>query len=363
MAKEGKKPAMDRLYKCDCLKFLARFRKRFVHLVFADPPFNIGYKYDQYCDKMEYEAYVDWTRKWMAACQRVLRPDGSFYIAIGDEFAAEVRTIGRELGLHLRNWIIWHYTFGQQTKNMFARSHTHIFYFVMDPTNFVFNDTHVRFPSARHTEYSDKRADPMGRVPDNTWDEFPRVCGTFREREGWHGCQMPESLLMRIIRASSNPGDVVLDPFSGSGTTLVSAAKLGRHYLGTDLSDNYVAYARKRLGDVQAALKGDTRFGGWSALAVDTLCSLYRETGTARTNLTPNAVAMDCFTRLLNVRLGTSYTADEVAAQLEALDRAVVLPRLRNDRPYKRRQPQAEPRLALRRRARSDEPTLWSEAM
>ena len=101
----------------------------------------------------------------------------------------------------------------------------------------------------------DRRANPAGRLPDDTWilrpqdlpdgfrpDEdtwyFPRVCGTFKERAGWHGCQMPEQLLGRIIRACSNEGELVLDPFAGSGTTLAVAKKLGRRFLGFELRPN-----------------------------------------------------------------------------------------------------------------------------
>jgi site-specific DNA-methyltransferase (adenine-specific) len=116
--------------------------------------------------------------------------------------------------------------------------------------------------------YGDRRADPKGRLPDDTWilrpqdlpegfggDEdtwyFPRVCGTFKERSGWHGCQMPEQLLGRIIRASSNPDDLVIDPFSGSGTTLAVASKLGRRYLGCELSPQYAARIRERLSNAR----------------------------------------------------------------------------------------------------------------
>ena len=115
--------------------------------------------------------------------------------------------------------------------------------------------------------YGDRRANPTGRLPDDTWilrpqdlpdgfqaDEdtwyFPRVCGTFKERAGWHGCQMPEQLLGRIIRACSNEGELVLDPFAGSGTTLAVAKKLGRRFLGFELSEQYAdrskAAARRR---------------------------------------------------------------------------------------------------------------------
>jgi hypothetical protein len=255
---------------------------------------------------------------------------------------AQLRLVGRDLGLELRNWIIWNYTFGQNTKTKFARAHTHILYFVKDKDNFVFNGRQVRFPSARHTEYNDKRADPWGRVPDDVWSDFPRVCGTFKERAGWHGCQMPEALLMRIIRASSNPGDVVLDPFAGSGTTPVTAAKLDRKYVGIDISESYVKHTRMRLAEATSADQPVTQYPGWSRLAVDTLASMYRETNTALQNLIHNGVAMDCFVRLLNVRLDAEYTVAEVTEQLGDLERRNELPRLRNDRPWTPRQRGAE---------------------
>jgi site-specific DNA-methyltransferase (adenine-specific) len=231
----------------DCVKVLGEVKEPFADLIFADPPFNIGYKYDKYHDKKESNNYIAWTKDWMTVCKKVLKPTGSFYIAIGDDYAANVKIIADELGLFMRNWIIWHYTFGQQTKSKFARSHTHIFYFVKDEKNFTFNDATVRVPSARQLVYEDKRANPAGKMPDDVWDGFSRVCGTFKERAGWHPCQMPEKLLMRIILASSNEGDWVLDPFSGSGTTAVVASNLGRRYTGIEISKKYVKESQKRI--------------------------------------------------------------------------------------------------------------------
>ena len=135
-----------------------------------------------------------------------------------------------------------------------------------DPARFTFNGEAVRVPSARQTTYADRRANPAGKMPDDTWvlrpqeDErlfppasdtwyVPRVCGTFKERTG-HPCQMPEAVLERIIRVSSNPGDLVLDPFAGSGTTLATARRLGRRYLGIELSAEYAAAIRRRLEEV-----------------------------------------------------------------------------------------------------------------
>ena len=235
----------------DCIEVLSKVCEPFADLIFADPPFNIGYKYDKYNDKLKSKNYIAWTKDWMAACKNILKPHGSFYIAIGDDYAANVKIIAEEIGLVMRNWIIWHYTFGQQTKNKFARAHTHIFYFVNDDKNFTFNDCAVRVPSDRQLIYNDKRANPKGKMPDDVWNQYPRVCGTFKERQGWHPCQMPETLLTRIITASSNPGDCVLDPFSGSGTTAAVAYQLGRNYAGIDTSEQYVNNANKRLAELK----------------------------------------------------------------------------------------------------------------
>jgi len=235
----------------DCIKILDKARKPFADLIFADPPFNIGYKYDKYNDKLKSKNYIAWTKDWITACKKVLKPHGSFYIAIGDEYAANVKIIADELGLFMRNWLIWHYTFGQQMKKKFSRSHTHIFYFVNDKNNFTFNDHAVRVPSDRQLIYNDRRANPAGKMPDDVWAEYSRVCGTFKERTGWHPCQMPECLLKRIIAVSSNPGDCVLDPFSGSGTTAAAAYQLARNYVALDISEKYVKNAKERLTELQ----------------------------------------------------------------------------------------------------------------
>jgi len=257
----------NRLYNRDCVAGMKQLDDGVVDLTFADPPFNIGYDYDSYDDALKSEKYLDWSRRWTAEVARVLKPDGTFWLSIGDEYAAELKVmLQQEQGLICRSWVVWYYTFGVNCKNKFSRSHAHLFHMVKDAEKFTFNadDPGIRVPSARQLVYGDKRANPKGRLPDDTWilrpqdlpegfrpDEdtwyFSRVCGTFKERAGWHGCQMPEQLLGRIVRASSNEGDLVLDPFAGSGTTLAVAKKLGRGYLGFELSKQYAQQARKRL--------------------------------------------------------------------------------------------------------------------
>jgi DNA modification methylase len=250
----------------DCLSVLSRLPAQTVDLAFADPPFNIGYEYDRYDDKRAKEDYLAWTDRWLAAVGRALAPTGSVYVAIGDEYAAEIKIRLDAMGWTMRNWIVWHYTFGVNCTRKFNRSHAHIFYYVADPKTFTFNADPVRVASARQTTYADSRANPQGKLPDDTWVLRPveeptafspdgdtwaisRVCGTFKER-GDHPCQMPLAVLERIIRVSSNPGDLVLDPFSGSGTTLHAAKKWGRDYLGVELSENYAEQCRDRLARV-----------------------------------------------------------------------------------------------------------------
>ncbi len=256
---------LDQVHRKDCLEGLAELDEGSVDLAFADPPFNIGYEYDVYDDRKAAEDYLAWSREWMAAVCRVLKPNGTFWLAIGDEFAAELKVEAvRELGLTCRSWVVWYYTFGVNCKYKFSRSHAHLFYFIRDRSDFTFNDAAIRVPSARQLVYNDNRANPKGRLPDDTWilrpqdlpegfqpdhDTWyvPRVCGTFKERAGWHGCQMPEQLLGRIIRACSNEGDLVLDPFGGSGTTLAVAKKLKRRFIGFELSPEYAKQIRQRL--------------------------------------------------------------------------------------------------------------------
>jgi site-specific DNA-methyltransferase (adenine-specific) len=294
---------VDRIICGDCVEILGKVAQPFADLIFADPPFNIGYKYDKYKDERKSEHYIGWTRQWMGACKRVLKPEGSFYIAIGDDYAANVKIIAEEIGLFMRNWIIWHYSFGQQMKNKFARSHTHIFYFVNDKKNFTFNDEAVRIISDRQKKYQDKRANPAGKMPDDVWDEYPRVCGTFEERTDFP-CQMPESLLARIIRFSSNEGDWVLDPFSGSGTTAVAAAKLKRKYTGIELSSEYAKQSRKRIERFKdLAIEGEGK-RKWTKQLDQELKWLYHENKVPSEQLQEDSLLLTLFTEKFNKRIG-----------------------------------------------------------
>jgi site-specific DNA-methyltransferase (adenine-specific) len=237
---------INKVYLGDCIEIMKDLPDKSIDLFFADPPFNIGIKYDVHNDNMPYDEYYTWSEKWIKEAHRVLKSNGSIYIAIGDEFAAEINIILKKTGFYFRNWIIWYYTFGQNQRKKFNRAHTHILYFTKDKDIFTFNDKDIRIPSARQTIYKDKRANPLGKIPDDVW-QFSRVCGTFNERINGHPCQMPEDILELIIRASSNEGDIVLDPFGGTGTTAAVAKRLNRNYITIEISELYNDIINKRL--------------------------------------------------------------------------------------------------------------------
>ena len=267
---------LGKIHQGDCVKGLKKVSDGAVDLVFADPPFNIGYEYDEYDDQLSDDQYLVWSRDWMSEVYRVLKSNGTFWLAIGDEYAAELKIEAQKIGFHCRSWVIWYYTFGVHCKTKFTRSHAHLFHFVKDKKDFTFNyeDLDLRVPSARLLVYNDSRGNEDGRLPDDTWilrpqeltdgfnpDEdtwyFPRVAGTFKERAGFHGCQMPEQLLGRVIRSCSNEGDVVLDPFSGSSTTLAVAKKMERQFFGFELSKEYARLGAKRLDSITPGDKLD----------------------------------------------------------------------------------------------------------
>lgn len=266
--------ALNTIHQLDCVQAMQQLDAGSVDLVFADPPFNIGYKYDVYEDKKDAPSYLSWSKEWISGVHRALKPNGTFWLAIGDDYAAELKILSQQVGFHCRSWVIWYYTFGVNCKYKFSRSHTHLFHFVKDMKTCTFNREAILVPSARQLVYADKRGAKEGRLPDDTWvlrpqdltegfqpDDstwyFPRVAGTFKEREGFHGCQMPEQLLGRIIKVSSNPGELVLDPFSGSSTTVAVAKKLGRRYVAFDISEEYIDRGMKRLGMIRNGDKLD----------------------------------------------------------------------------------------------------------
>jgi DNA modification methylase len=230
----------------DCLKVLPTLERGSVDLVITDPPYNIGIDYGAGAKADRRKDYDLWCERWINWCYRALKPHGSMWIISGQEHGADIDIAMRNCGLTMRNRITWHETFGVYCHKKFGRCSRPIYYAVKDPKHFTFNAEAVTVPSARQEKYGDRRANPAGKIMGDVW-QINRVCGTFRERVAGVPTQLPEELVERIVRVSSNPGDTALDPFAGSGTTLAVAARLGRAGVGCELNPDYAAIAERRI--------------------------------------------------------------------------------------------------------------------
>ena len=261
-------PKSTAVLHADCTRALPSLPIESADLVFADPPFNIGYEYDAYDDTKPTDEYLFWCETWLRQVHRVCKPAGTFWLAIGDKYVSELDVLAKRIGFFKQAHVVWYYTFGVNCKSRFSRSHTHLLHYTKSQTGYTFNVDAIRVPSARQAVYKDKRANSKGRLPDDTWilrpqqlpDGFspdsdtwhvPRVAGTFKERQKDAPTQMPEEVLKRIILVSSNPGELVLDPFSGTGTTAVVAKQLGRKCLAFEVSEKWVQAGNRRISEVQ----------------------------------------------------------------------------------------------------------------
>jgi site-specific DNA-methyltransferase (adenine-specific) len=231
----------NRLICGDAIVETSKFPDACIDLIVADPPYNLGKDYGNNRDLRHWNEYATFTRGWIAQATRLLKPAGSLYVFMGVRFIARLLIILEdEFDLNFNGWITWHYTQGMGRTTGFSPRHEDILYFTKTE-NYTFNLDEIRIPQ----KYFRERNNMAGANPGDVW-EFSHVHYSNPEREN-HPTQKPEALLERIIKASSNPGDIVLDPFVGSGTTCRVAQILGRKWIGIDINPDYIAMSQKRV--------------------------------------------------------------------------------------------------------------------
>ena len=233
------KPPENQIICGDCLEILPTLPR--ATMIFADPPDNLGLKYEGFVDKSEYY------NSWLSMVINNGRSYADvFWLSYYHQHQSSVLNTVSRLWPPV-NWrqFIWRFTFGQHNKHDCGNGYRPLLR-IMNPGAKLYPDA-IRVPSKRQTLYNDKRANPKGRVPDDVW-EFSRVCGTFKERRQWHPNQHPEALIERIIKFSTKPGDLVIDMFGGTGTTLRVCQRLERCCILIEISPCYCEKISEETG-------------------------------------------------------------------------------------------------------------------
>jgi site-specific DNA-methyltransferase (adenine-specific) len=246
------------LWHCDVLALLGRLPDHSVDLVVTDPPYAIGK--DDWDEFPSLDAYVDWCDGWLAEVARVLAPHGSAYVCGFSEILADVKARSAKRFAGCR-WLVWYYRNKANLGKDWGRSHESILHLRgedaridVDAVRVPYNGHTTKYPArvqavssayGRGVRRDRWEPHPLGAKPRDVL-EVPVICNGMTEKTA-HATQKPEALIEKLVTASSSKGQLVVDPFVGSGTTAVVAARLGRKWLAGDADARYVGLARERV--------------------------------------------------------------------------------------------------------------------
>lgn len=228
----------------DAIEEMKKIPDNSIHLIVTDPPYNLTKDYGNNTDNLEFNDYLEFSRQWLKEAKRVLTDNGSIYVFMGMKYISYIYSIlEQELSMTFNSWITWYYTQGIGKTKGFSPRHDDILLFTKSPKKFVFNLDDIRIPQKYYRSVNNMR----GANPGNVW-EFSHMhyCNKNRKK---HPTQKPEGLFERMILASSNEGDMILDPFVGSGTALRVCQQTNRNGIGIDINPEYIDMAKDRLSE------------------------------------------------------------------------------------------------------------------
>ena len=235
----------------DCTKRLKNLPDESVDLVVTDPPFNIGKRYKSYNDKKGKEEYIKWCESWLSECIRILKTGGALYTFNYPENNAYLMPF-LDKNLTFKRWMTWHYpTNTGMSPTNFTRTQHSILFYVKGKRPKVFNKKDIAQPYKNPTDKRIKeriRNGSKGRTPYDVF-QFNIVKNVSKDKTG-HPCQIPVSLLEIFVKASSNKGELVLDPFGGSFSTAHACKNLGRNSISIELDKDYCEIGEKRLNNL-----------------------------------------------------------------------------------------------------------------
>ena len=258
-----------KLYQGNSIDWLASLESESVDLVFADPPYNI--KKAAWDNFENQEQYIDWSIQWISEASRILKSTGSLYVCGFSEILADLKYPASKYFNSCR-WLIWHYKNKANLGHDWGRSHESIIHF-RKSNSVKINIDDVRIPYGTHTlkypshpqaetsaygkgttkKHNNWTPHPKGAKPKDVI-EIPTTCNGMGEKTP-HPTQKPEELIRKFVLASSEEGNLIVDPFSGSGTTIVVAEQLNRYWMGCDLSIEYNYWATQRLENIRPLTK------------------------------------------------------------------------------------------------------------
>jgi site-specific DNA-methyltransferase (adenine-specific) len=234
----------------DCLNLFKEIPDNSIDVTFADPPFNLKKKYNGYKDSLEFRDYLDWCEKWINEMVRVTKPEGSIFVHNIPKwltYYAEILNSKAEF----RHWISWDAPSAPMGKSL-QPSHYGILFYVKDPKKNKFYEIRQPHKRDRRTGYllkdyggKKEQLHPFGPLVPDVWTDIHRIRHNKYRDE--HPCQLPIHLLERILLMTTDEGDIVLDPFMGTGTTAIASKRLGRKFVGFELDDFYVQITNDKL--------------------------------------------------------------------------------------------------------------------
>ncbi len=246
-------------------ELMSEIEDKSVSLMVTSPPYNIDISYGnkwkdgklvsskgkKYSDNLKEEEYRKMLEKVINETKRVLKDDGQIWFNIKNRYNDDNMTppfwiMDYFQDMYLKNIIIWNFDWGGSTNKRFCSRYEYVFFFTKNKKNYTFNLEDVKIPALN---YRPDRYKSQLKNPTDVW-KMSLISGNSTERTE-HPAQYPEELIERIIKAGTNEGDLVLDPFMGSGTTAVVAKKLGRNYVGYETENDFIKIAERRLNDVK----------------------------------------------------------------------------------------------------------------
>ncbi len=241
---------INKIIQGDCLDIMKSIPDNSVDITFADPPFNLKKKYNDYRDSKEFYEYLEWSKQWIYEMVRITKPTGSIFIHNIPKWLTYYASFLNEIA-YFKHWIAWDAPTAPMGKSL-QPSHYGILYYVKDLKKVKFYE--IRYPHKRCRkcnyllkDYGGKKANlhPFGPLVSDVWTDIHRIKhNKYRDK---HPCQLPIHLLERIILMSTDENDIVLDPFVGTGTSVIAAKRLGRKFIGIDIDEKYVTITKNKL--------------------------------------------------------------------------------------------------------------------